>query len=105
MCGKAYDPRLMLSWPTAKLAVMDGGVAADTVLLTKKDLSDEEKTAFRQQLVEKYDHEASPYFTASRMIVDEVIDPRETRERLIVGLESACWKSESSAYITGVMRM
>ncbi len=105
MCGKAYDPRLIYSWPTAKLAVMDGGVAADTVLLTKRDLSDEEREAFRQKLVEKYAHEASPYYTAARMIVDDILDPRKTRESLINGLEIAAYNPPTEQYITGVMRM
>lgn len=105
MCGKSYDPRLIFSWPTAKLAVMDGGIAADTVLLTKKDLSEEERKAFRKKIVEKYDDEASPYFTAARMIVDGIIDPRETRTELINGLELAAHNPYIPEYVTGVMRM
>lgn len=105
MCGKSYDPRLIFSWPTAKLAVMDGGIAADTVLLTKRDLNDEEKQAFRQKLVEKYQQEASPYYTAARMIVDGILDPRETRRELINGLELAAHNPDVPDYVTGVMRM
>ncbi|MFQ5630168.1 MAG: carboxyl transferase domain-containing protein, partial [bacterium] len=105
MCGKSYDPRLIFSWPTAKLAVMDGGIAADTVLLTKKDLNEEERKAFRQKLVEKYESEASPYFTAARMIVDGILDPRETRAELINGLELAAHNPHIPEYVTGVMRM
>ncbi len=105
MCGKAYDPRLIFSWPTAKLAVMDGGIAADTVMLTKRNLSDEERAAFRQKLVEKYAHEASPLFTAARMIVDGILDPRETRDALINGLEMAAHNPDIPPYVTGVMRM
>ncbi|MCB9508862.1 MAG: acyl-CoA carboxylase subunit beta [Deferribacteres bacterium] len=105
MCGKSYDPRLIFSWPTAKLAVMDGGIAADTVLLTKRDLNDEEKQAFRQKLVEKYEQEASPYYTAARMIVDGILDPRETRRELINGLELAAHNPDVPDYVTGVMRM
>lgn len=105
MCGKAYDPRLIFSWPTAKLAVMDGGIAADTVLLTKKDLSEDERAAFRKKLVEKYEYEASPYFTAARLIVDNILDPRETRDELINGLEMAAHNAQIPDYITGVMRM
>ncbi len=105
MCGKAYDPRLIFSWPTAKLAVMDGGIAADTVMLTKRNLSDEERAAFRQKLVEKYAEEASPIFTAARMIVDGIIDPRHTRDELINGLEMAAHNPDIPPYVTGVMRM
>ncbi len=105
MCGKAYDPRLIFSWPTAKLAVMDGGIAADTVMLTKRNLSEEERAAFRQKLVEKYAEEASPIFTAARLIVDGIIDPRHTRDELINGLEMAAHNPDIPPYVTGVMRM
>ncbi|RMF62863.1 MAG: acyl-CoA carboxylase subunit beta [Calditrichaeota bacterium] len=105
MCGKAYDPRLIFSWPTARLAVMDGGIAADTVLLTKKDLSDDEKKAFREKLVKKYEYEMSPYFSAARLVVDGVIDPRETRNTLIWGLEMAQHNPDIPEYKTGVLRL
>lgn len=105
MCGKAYDPRLIFSWPTARLAVMDGGIAADTVLLTKKDLDEEEKRKFRQKLVEKYEYETSPYYSAARLVVDGVIDPRETRKTLIWGLEMAQHNPDIPEYKTGVLRL
>jgi acetyl-CoA carboxylase carboxyltransferase component len=105
MCGKAYDPRLIFCWPTAKLAVMDGGIAADTVLLTKKELSEAERKAFRQKLVDKYNDEASPYFISARMMVDGILDPRETRKMLVTGLEMAAHNPEVPEFKTGVMRM
>jgi acetyl-CoA carboxylase carboxyltransferase component len=105
MCGKAYDPRLIFCWPTAKIAVMDGGIAADTVLLTKKELSDEARQVFRKKLVAKYNAEASPYFTAARMMVDGILDPRGTRQTLIAGLEMAANNPELPEFKTGVMRM
>ncbi len=105
MAGKAYDPRLIFSWPTARLAVMDGGIAADTVLLTKRDLDDEQKKAFRDELVEKYERETSPYYSAARLVVDGIIDPRRTRETLIWGLEMAVNNPEIPEYKTGVLRM
>jgi acetyl-CoA carboxylase carboxyltransferase component len=105
MCGKAYDPRLIFAWPTAKIAVMDGGIAADTVLLTKKDLSDDERKIFRKKLVDKYNAEASPYFTAARLMVDGILDPRGTRQALIAGLEMAANNPELPEFKTGVMRM
>ena len=105
MCGKAYDPRLIFAWPTARLAVMDGGIAADTVLLTKKELDEEEKKKFRQALVEKYDREASPYYSAARLITDGIIDPRETRRTLLWGLEMAANNPEIPEYKTGVLRL
>ncbi len=105
MCGKAYDPRLIFAWPSAKLAVMDGGIAADTVLLTKKELSEKERVEFRQKLVDKYNEEASPYFTSARMMVDGILDPRETRRMLMTGLEMAAHHVEIGEFKTGVMRM
>jgi len=105
MCGRAYDPRLIFSWPTARLAVMDGGIAADTVLLTKRDLDDEAKKQFRKTLVEKYERETSPYYSAARMVVDGIVDPRETRKTLIHGLEIAQHNADIPAYRTGVLRM
>jgi 3-methylcrotonyl-CoA carboxylase beta subunit len=104
MCGKAYDPRLLLAWPTAKIAVMDGGNAADTILLTKKDLSPEEKEKWRNKILEKYKEETSPYFSAARMIVDEIIDPRQTRDAIIRGIEIAELNPNLGEYKTGVMR-
>ncbi|MCG8606355.1 acyl-CoA carboxylase subunit beta [bacterium] len=105
MCGKAYDPRLIFSWPTARLAVMDGGIAADTVLLTKKDLDEDSKKAFRKQLIEKYEYEASPYYSAARLVVDGIIDPRETRKTLLWGLEMAQNNPDIPEYTTGVLRL
>jgi acetyl-CoA carboxylase carboxyltransferase component len=105
MCGKAYDPRLIFSWPTARLAVMDGGIAADTVLLTKRNLDEDSKKKFREQLIEKYEYEASPYYSASRLVVDGIIDPRETRKTLLWGLEMAQNNPDISEYTTGVLRL
>lgn len=105
MCGKAYDPRLLFAWPTARLAVMDGGIAADTVLLTKKNLADQDKREFREKLIEKYKRETSPYYSAARLVVDGVVDPRETRQTLIWGLEMALNNPNIPEYKTGVLRL
>ena len=105
MAGKAYDPRLIFSWPTARLAVMDGGVAADTVLLTKKNLDETAKKKFREELVKKYEYETSPYFSAARLVVDGIIDPRKTRDTLIWGLEMAENNPDVPEYRTGLLRL
>ncbi len=105
MCGKAYDPRLIFSWPTARVAVMDGGIAADTVLLTKKELDDDARKKFRAELVKKYEYEASPYFSAARMMTDGILDPRDTRKTLIWGLEMAQNNPDIPEYKTGVLRL
>ena len=105
MCGKAYDPRLIIGWPTTRLAVMDGGIAANTVLLTKKNLSDAEKKEFYEKIKNKYDVEMSPYYVAARMMLDAVIDPRDTREILIQGLEVAENNPDMPEYVTGILRI
>ncbi|MCH8304235.1 MAG: acyl-CoA carboxylase subunit beta [Candidatus Marinimicrobia bacterium] len=105
MCGKAYDPRLIIGWPTTRLAVMDGGIAANTVLLTKKNLSDSEKKEFYEKIKKKYDEEMSPYYVAARMMLDAVIDPRDTRNILIQGLEVAENNPDMPEFVTGTLRI
>ena len=105
MCGKAYDPRFIFAWPTARIAVMEGGIAANTILLTKKDLSEDEKAALKKEIMKRYEEETSPYFSAARLIVDDIIDPRDTRKLLTQGLEMADHNPNIPAYKTGVMRM
>ena len=105
MCGKAYDPRLIIGWPTTRLAVMDGGIAANTVLLTKKNLSDSEKKDFYEKIKKKYDEEMSPYYVAARMMLDAVIDPRDTRNILIQGLEVAENNPDMPEFVTGTLRI
>ena len=105
MCGKAYDPRLIIGWPTMRLAVMDGGIAANTVLLTKKNLNDAEKKEFYERIKSKYDEEMSPYYVAARMMLDAIVDPRDTRNILIQGLEVAENNPEMPEYVTGIMRI
>lgn len=105
MCGKAYDPRFLLAWPTAKIAVMDGEIAANTILSTKKNLDEADREKRKQEILEKYDKETSAYFSAARLIVDEIIDPRETRDYIIQGIEIASHNPEPGNFKTGVMRM
>ncbi|MCH7954548.1 MAG: acyl-CoA carboxylase subunit beta [Candidatus Marinimicrobia bacterium] len=105
MCGKAYDPRLIIGWPTTRLAVMDGGIAANTVLLTKKNLSEDEKKEFYKKIKNKYDEEMSPYYVAARMMLDAVIDPRDTRNILIQGLEVAENNPDMPEFVTGTLRI
>jgi acetyl-CoA carboxylase carboxyltransferase component len=97
MCGKAYDPRLIVAWPTAKLAVMGGSQAAKVLMqiqissLKKKgEAPDKEK---EQELFDKiknrYDAQTSPYYAAARMWYDAIIDPAETRKVISLGIEMA----------------
>jgi len=97
MCGKAYDPRLIFAWPTAQIAVMSGAAAGKTLLQIKmsalksqgKELSEEEKQKHLEEIQKSYDEKLSPYYAASRMWVDNVIDPGETRRMISVGIEAA----------------
>lgn len=97
MCGKAYDPRLIVSWPTAQLAVMSGAAAAKTLLQIKmaslkargEKVSKEDEEKMLRQIADKYNEELSPYYSAARLWVDAVIDPLETRKVLAVGIEAA----------------
>ncbi|MEO1099133.1 MAG: carboxyl transferase domain-containing protein [Bacteroidota bacterium] len=97
MCGKAYDPRLIYAWPSAQIAVMSGASAAKTLLQIKvstlkaqgKEISSEEKEALLKEITDKYNEELSPYYAASRLWVDGIIDPAETRKVISMGIEAA----------------
>ncbi len=97
MCGKAYDPRLIVSWPTAQLAVMSGASAAKTLLQIRvntlkaqgKQISKEEEEQLLQEITARYNEQLSPYYAASRLWVDAVIDPLETRKYISMGIEAA----------------
>ncbi|MBX7162085.1 MAG: acyl-CoA carboxylase subunit beta [Saprospiraceae bacterium] len=97
MCGKAYDPRLILAWPTAKIAVMGGTQAAKVLaqiqvasLKSKgQPPSPEEEQKLIEEISKKYEKQTTPYYAASRLWVDEVIDPRSTRDWISLGLQVA----------------
>jgi 3-methylcrotonyl-CoA carboxylase beta subunit len=97
MCGKAYDPRLMVAWPTAQIAVMSGASAAKTLLQIRvntlkgqgKEISKEEETALLKEITDRYNEQLSPYYAAARLWVDAVIDPLETRRVISMGIEAA----------------
>ena len=97
MCGKAYDPRLIYAWPTAQIAVMSGASAAKTLLQIKvatlkaqgKEITKEEEDKLLKEITDKYNEELSPYYAASRLWVDDIIDPLETRKVISMGVEAA----------------
>lgn len=97
MCGKAYDPRLIVAWPTAKIAVMGGAQAAKTLLQIQvsalkskgQEIDPEEEEKLLSEIQDRYDHQTSPYYAASRLWVDAIIDPRETRRMISLGIEAA----------------
>jgi len=97
MCGKAYDPRLIYAWPTAQIAVMSGASAAKTLLQIKvntlkgqgKTITKEEEETLLKEITDRYNDQLSPYYAASRLWVDGVIDPLETRKMVSMGIEAA----------------
>lgn len=97
MCGKAYDPRLIVAWPTAKIAVMGGSQAAQVLLQiqvasmkSKGQTPDpiQEKEMYNE-IKQRYEDQTSPYYAASRLWVDAIIDPVETRQVISLGIEAA----------------
>lgn len=97
MCGKAYDPRLIVAWPTAKIAVMGGSQAAKTLLQIQvaslkskgETLDAETEQQLFTEIKEKYDQQTSPYYAAARLWVDAIINPLETRKVISMGIEAA----------------
>jgi 3-methylcrotonyl-CoA carboxylase beta subunit len=97
MCGKAYDPRLIFAWPTAQIAVMSGGSAAKTLLQIRvstlkaqgKSISKEEEEKLLSEITDRYNEQLSPYYAASRLWVDGIIDPLHTRQVISMGIEAA----------------
>lgn len=97
MCGKAYDPRLIYAWPTAQMAVMSGSSAAKTLLQIRvsslkakgKTISAEEEKNLLKEITDRYNDQLSPYYAASRLWVDGVIDPMETRQVISMGIAAA----------------
>jgi 3-methylcrotonyl-CoA carboxylase beta subunit len=112
MCGKAFDPRLIVAWPTAEMAVMSGASAAKTLLQIKvgslkakgKVISDEEEKRLLDDIHAKYKEELSPYYAASRLWVDAVVDPIETRKVISIGIEMANQKPLDERFNVGVIQ-
>lgn len=107
MCGRAYDPRLMVAWPTARIAVMGGAQAAQTLLQTyqrEKKLSPEEEQALLAEIRARYERQMSPLYAAARLWVDEVIQPHETRRFLAVMIEAAEWGYTPQPFPVGVIQ-
>jgi 3-methylcrotonyl-CoA carboxylase beta subunit/propionyl-CoA carboxylase len=112
MCGRAYDPRLLWMWPNARISVMGGEQAAGVLTTVKRDQLAREgrpfppadEQAMRQPILEKYDHEGSPYFSTARLWDDGILDPAETRRALALGL-SAAYNAPIPDARFGVFRM
>ncbi|WP_443939363.1 acyl-CoA carboxylase subunit beta [Pedobacter sp. MW01-1-1] len=112
MCGKAYDPRFIYAWPSAKIAVMGGAQAAKTLLQIQEaslkakgaEITPEKEAALLKEITEKYDRQMSPYYAASQLWVDGVIDPVETRKVISMGIEAANQAPISKRFNVGVIQ-
>ena len=112
MCGKAYDPRLIVSWPTAQMAVMGGAQAAKVLLQIEKaslkakgeKMDEKSEKKLLKTITDKYDAQTSPYYGASRLWIDAIIDPLETRNVISMGIEAANNAPIKEAYNPGIIQ-
>src|SRR5436853_2535993 len=112
MCGKAYDPRFMLAWPTARFAVMSGDAAASTLAEIKlkqlerkgKKVDEKQKKELVESVRATYEQQTDPRYAAARLWVDAIIDPAHTRDALIWALEAAALNPELREFKTGVLQ-
>ncbi len=112
MCGKAYDPRFIFAWPSARYAVMSGDSAAGTLVEIKikqleregKKLTEKEKKELHESVRKTYEHQTDPRYAAARLWVDAIIDPAQTHEALVWALEAAALNPEVREFKTGVLQ-
>ena len=112
MCGKAYDPRFMFAWPTAKFAVMSGDAAANTLVEIKlkqlerqgKKIDEKVKKDLLESVKSTYDQQTDPRYAAARLWLDAIIDPAQTRDALIWALNAAALNSHLPEFKTGVLQ-
>jgi 3-methylcrotonyl-CoA carboxylase beta subunit len=112
MCGKAYDPRFMFAWPTAKFAVMSGDSAANTLAEIKlkqleragKKVDEKEKKELRAAVIATYEHQTDPRYAAARLWLDAIIDPAHTRDALVWALSAASLNTHVPKFKTGVLQ-
>jgi len=113
MCGKAYDPRLIVAWPGAELAVMSGSSAAKVLLQIEKTsleksgevLSTEKEKALFDKIKQRYDNQVSPYYAAARLWTDAIINPLETRTWISMGIEAANHAPIEKQFNMGVLQV
>jgi len=112
MCGKAYDPRLIVGWPTAQVAVMGGSQAAKTLLQIQmagmkargEEITPEKKKELLDKITKKYEEQTTPYYAASRLWLDAIIDPVDTRTWISMGIEAANHNSDIPTFNPGVIQ-
>jgi len=112
MCGKAYDPRLIYAWPSAKIAVMGGSQAAKVLLQIQEAslkakgevITPEKEEELLKEITDRYDSQTTPYYAAARLWVDGVIDPSETRKVISMGIEAANQSPIKKQFNVGVIQ-
>jgi acetyl-CoA carboxylase carboxyltransferase component len=112
MCGKAYDPRFIFAWPTARYAVMSGASAASTLVEIRirqlerggKKLSDQEKEELTASIKATYEEQTDCRYAAARLWVDSIIDPAKTREAILTALEAAALNPEVPKFNPGILQ-
>ena len=112
MCGKAYDPRLIVGWPTAEIAVMSGAAAAKVLLQIEvaslkakgEEITPEREEELFNQIKNRYDEQTSPYYAGSRLWIDAIINPADTRKIISLGIEMANHKKAEKQYNVGVFQ-
>lgn len=112
MCGKAYDPRLIVGWPTAEIAVMGGSQAAKVLMQIEvaslkarnEEVSEEKQQELYNKIKARYDEQTSPYYAASRLWLDAIIDPKDTRTWISMGIEAANSAPAEKPYRVGVLQ-
>jgi acetyl-CoA carboxylase carboxyltransferase component len=113
MCGKAYDPRLIVSWPSAELAVMGGNSAAKVLLQIEKaslekkgeKITPEKEKALFERIKARYDTQISPYYAAARLWTDAIIDPADTRKWISMGISAANHCPITKPFNMGVLQV
>lgn len=112
MCGKAYDPRLIVGWPTAEIAVMSGASAAKVLLQIEvaslkakgEEITPEREKELYDTIKNRYDEQISPYYAGSRLWIDAIIDPADTRKFISIGIDMANHKKVEKPYNVGVIQ-
>ena len=112
MCGKAYDPRFIFAWPTARYSVMSGEAAAGTLVEIKikqleregRKLTDEDKKELYESVKQTYDQQMDPRYGAARLWVDKIIDPMDTRDAMIQALEAASHNPDVPKFNVGILQ-
>jgi acetyl-CoA carboxylase carboxyltransferase component len=113
MCGKAYDPRLIVAWPSANLAVMSGNSASQVLLQIEKaklkkegkQINPQEEQELLTNIQEKYNKQISPYYAAARLWTDAIIDPKDTRKWISMGIDAANNAPQKEKFNMGVLQV